>query len=108
MASVEERVKKIIVEELGVSDEQVKGEAKFIDDLGADSLDQVELVMRFEEEFERSVRDLFIEVLREARFEPTVHFERGPVFVLAALHYWVEREGTPPPDPDPGFELVSD
>jgi acyl carrier protein len=51
MASIDERVKKIIVEELGVSEDQVKPEAKFADDLGADSLDQVELIMRFEEEF---------------------------------------------------------
>jgi acyl carrier protein len=52
MASIEERVKKIIVEELGVSEDQVKPEAKFTDDLGADSLDNVELIMRFEEEFD--------------------------------------------------------
>ena len=51
MASIDERVKKIIVEELGVSEDQVKPQAKFTDDLGADSLDQVELIMRFEEEF---------------------------------------------------------
>lgn len=57
MASTEERVKKIIVEELGVSDDQVKPEAKFIDDLGADSLDNVELIMRFEEEFGIEISD---------------------------------------------------
>ena len=57
MASVEERVKKIIVEELGVNEDQVKPEAKFIDDLGADSLDQVELIMRFEEEFGIEIPD---------------------------------------------------
>jgi acyl carrier protein len=50
--SVEERVKKIIVEQLGVGEEEVVPEAKFVDDLGADSLDQVELVMAFEEEFD--------------------------------------------------------
>ncbi|MCD6451150.1 MAG: acyl carrier protein [Acidobacteria bacterium] len=50
--TVEERVKKIIVEQLGVSEEEVVPEAKFVDDLGADSLDQVELVMAFEEEFD--------------------------------------------------------
>ena len=57
MASVEERVKKIIIEELGVNEDQVKPESKFIDDLGADSLDQVELIMRFEEEFGIEIPD---------------------------------------------------
>ncbi len=57
MASVEERVKKIIVEELGVNEDQVKPEAKFSDDLGADSLDNVELIMRFEEEFGIEISD---------------------------------------------------
>ena len=50
--SVEDRVQKIVCEQLGVSAEEVKLEASFIDDLGADSLDTVELVMAFEEEFE--------------------------------------------------------
>jgi acyl carrier protein len=57
MASTEERVTKIIVEELGVNEDQVKPEAKFIDDLGADSLDNVELIMRFEEEFGIEIAD---------------------------------------------------
>lgn len=57
MASVDERIKKIIVEELGVNDDQVKSEAKFADDLGADSLDLVELIMRFEEEFGVEIPD---------------------------------------------------
>ena len=52
MSSVQERVKKIIVEQLGVSDDQVTSEASFVDDLGADSLDTVELVMALEEEFD--------------------------------------------------------
>jgi acyl carrier protein len=51
MSNIEERVKEIIVEQLGVSEDQIKPEAKFVDDLGADSLDQVELVMALEEEF---------------------------------------------------------
>lgn len=55
--SVEERVQKIVCEQLGVSEEQVKPEASFIDDLGADSLDTVELVMAFEEEFEIEIPD---------------------------------------------------
>ncbi|KPL05241.1 MAG: acyl carrier protein [candidate division Zixibacteria bacterium SM1_73] len=49
--SVEERVKKIVVEQLGVEESQVTKEASFVDDLGADSLDTVELVMALEEEF---------------------------------------------------------
>jgi len=55
--SVEDRVKKIIVEQLGVDENEVKPEASFIDDLGADSLDTVELVMAFEEEFGMEIPD---------------------------------------------------
>ena len=52
-----DRIKKIIVEQLGVNEDQVKPEAKFIEDLGADSLDTVELVMALEEEFETEIPD---------------------------------------------------
>jgi acyl carrier protein len=55
--SIESRVKEIIVEQLGVNAEQVTSTAKFIEDLGADSLDTVELVMAFEEEFNVEVPD---------------------------------------------------
>ena len=55
--SVEQRVKNIIVEQLGVKPEQVTSEAKFIEDLGADSLDTVELVMALEEEFGNEIPD---------------------------------------------------
>ncbi|HOK78522.1 MAG: acyl carrier protein [Verrucomicrobiia bacterium] len=55
--SVEQRVKDIIVEQLGVKPEQVTSEAKFIEDLGADSLDTVELVMALEEEFGQEIPD---------------------------------------------------
>ena len=55
--SVEDGVQKIVCEQLGVSAEEVKLEASFIDDLGADSLDTVELVMAFEEEFEIEIPD---------------------------------------------------
>ena len=55
--SVEDRVQKIVCEQLGVSSEEVKLEASFIDVLGADSLDTVELVMAFEEEFEIEIPD---------------------------------------------------
>jgi acyl carrier protein len=57
MAETAERVTKIIVEELGVNEDQIKPEAKFSEDLGADSLDQVELIMRFEEEFGIEIPD---------------------------------------------------
>ena len=55
--AVEERVKKIIVEQLGVEEDDVVPEATFVDDLGADSLDTVELVMALEEEFEIEIPD---------------------------------------------------
>ncbi|HPY29594.1 MAG TPA: acyl carrier protein [Verrucomicrobiota bacterium] len=55
--NIEQRVKKIIVEQLGVNEDQVTAEAKFIEDLGADSLDTVELVMALEEEFGHDIPD---------------------------------------------------
>ena len=57
MGDVAERVKKIVVEHLGVEDDKVTENASFIDDLGADSLDTVELVMAFEEEFSCEIPD---------------------------------------------------
>ncbi len=57
MSNIEARVKKIIVEQLGVKEEQVTTGASFVDDLGADSLDTVELVMALEEEFECEIPD---------------------------------------------------
>ncbi len=57
MATVAERVKKIIVDKLGVDDTEVTPEANFIQDLGADSLDTVELIMEFEKEFDVSIPD---------------------------------------------------
>jgi len=57
MSDIAERVKKIVVEHLGVEPEKVTEEANFIDDLGADSLDTVELVMAFEEEFGVEIPD---------------------------------------------------
>ena len=57
MASIEERVRDLIVEQLGVNAEQVTTDASFVDDLGADSLDTVELVMAFEEEFGIDIPD---------------------------------------------------
>jgi acyl carrier protein len=57
MSSVEERVKKLICEQLGVKEEEVTDDASFVEDLGADSLDTVELVMALEEEFETEIPD---------------------------------------------------
>ena len=57
MSTAEEKVRKIIVDQLGVSSEEVTLEASFIDDLGADSLDTVELVMALEEEFDMEIPD---------------------------------------------------
>lgn len=57
MSDIAERVKKIVVEHLGVDESKVKESASFIDDLGADSLDTVELVMAFEEEFSVEIPD---------------------------------------------------
>ena len=69
MSSVADKVKKIVVEQLGVSEDQVTPEAKFIEDLGADSLDQVELVMALEEEFGSEIPDEDAEKLTS----PTMH-----------------------------------
>lgn len=57
MSNIEDRVKKIVVEQLGVNEDQVTLEASFVDDLGADSLDTVELVMLLEEEFDTEIPD---------------------------------------------------
>ncbi|AEG31909.1 MULTISPECIES: acyl carrier protein [Thiomicrospira] len=57
MSSIEDRVKKIVVEQLGVEEAQVTPDASFVDDLGADSLDTVELVMALEEEFDCEIPD---------------------------------------------------
>ena len=57
MASIDERVRDLIVEQLGVNSDQVTPSASFVDDLGADSLDTVELVMAFEEEFGLDIPD---------------------------------------------------
>ena len=55
--SVDQKVKEIVVQQLGVNEDQVTPEASFIEDLGADSLDTVELVMAFEEEFDLEIPD---------------------------------------------------
>lgn len=65
--SVEERVKSIIVEQLGVDAEEVNPDASFIEDLGADSLDTVELIMAFEEEFGVEISDEDAEKIRRVK-----------------------------------------
>lgn len=65
--SVEDKVKQIIVEELGVDESEVTANARFIDDLGADSLDTVELVMRFEEDFGIEIPDEDAEKITSVR-----------------------------------------
>ena len=57
MSTIDERVKKIVVEQLGVKEDEVNDTSSFVDDLGADSLDTVELVMALEEEFECEIPD---------------------------------------------------
>ena len=64
MSSIEERVKKIVVEQLGVEEDEVKPEASFVDDLNADSLDLVELIMSLEEEFGTEISDEDAEKIR--------------------------------------------
>lgn len=57
MSNIEDRVRKVVVEQLGVKEEEVTLDASFVDDLGADSLDTVELVMALEEEFDCDIPD---------------------------------------------------
>jgi len=57
MESIDQRVKKIVAEQLGVNEAEIKTESSFLDDLGADSLDMVELVMALEDEFETEIPD---------------------------------------------------
>ena len=66
MSNIEDRVKKIVAEQLGVKEDEVSNESSFVDDLGADSLDTVELVMALEEEFDTEIPD------EEAEQIPTV------------------------------------
>jgi len=67
LAEIEAKVKQIIVDELGVDENEVTPNARFIDDLGADSLDTVELVMRFEEEFGIEIPDEDAEKIQSVR-----------------------------------------
>ncbi len=75
MASVEEKVKDIVAKQLDVDESEVTMEAKFVDDLGADSLDQVELVMAFEEAFDIEIPDETAESIRTVK-DAIEHIEK--------------------------------
>ena len=81
--SVEEKVKEIIVDQLGVDEKQVNAEASFIDDLGADSLDTVELVMALEEEFDIEIPDEDAEKI--ATVQNAVDYIKGQTNRVASL-----------------------
>ncbi len=72
MASVEEKVKSIIVDQLGVNESEVTGSASFVDDLGADSLDIIELVMAFEEAFSIEIPDEDAEKIKSV--QDAIHY----------------------------------
>ena len=76
--SVEEKVKNIIVEQLGVSADEVVPEASFVDDLGADSLDLVELIMVFEEEFGQEIPDEEAETIQTVKDAVSYITSRSP------------------------------
>ena len=67
MSTVEERVKKIVCEQLGVKESEVQNSSSFVEDLGADSLDTVELVMALEEEFEIEISDEDAEKIQKVK-----------------------------------------
>jgi acyl carrier protein len=74
---IEAKVKEIVMEQLGVDEEEVTQEASFVDDLGADSLDTVELVMAFEEEFDIEIPDTDAEKI--SRVKEAVEYIKGHI-----------------------------
>jgi acyl carrier protein len=74
---IEAKVKEIVMEQLGVDEEEVTSEASFVDDLGADSLDTVELVMAFEEEFDIEIPDTDAEKI--SRVKEAVEYIKGHI-----------------------------
>ena len=94
MSSVADKVKSIIVEQLGVDEEEVTPDASFVDDLGADSLDVVELVMAFEEEFGVEIPDDDAEKITRVR-EAIAYIEQ---------HGKAQEVGTATPATRPGTE----
>ena len=100
MENIEQRVKKIVAEQLGVNEADVKNESSFVNDLGADSLDTVELVMALEEEFETEMYVYYVsneynfEPLENLpEFEPTHCRKCGKVIALADGGYSYSSEG---------------
>jgi acyl carrier protein len=83
MDKLEERVRSIIVEQLGVNEEQVTPDASFIDDLSADSLDTVELIMAFESEFDMEIEDDEVEQSKEGCADQEGNFEDKIVALTA-------------------------
>jgi acyl carrier protein len=81
MSSIEERVKKIVAEQLGVKEEEVQAEASFVEDLGADSLDTVELVMALEEEFETEIPDEEAEKITTVKLD-RLHYAEPRLIIL--------------------------
>ena len=83
MENIEQRVRKIVAEQLGVNEAEIKNDSSFVDDLGADSLDTVELVMALEEEFEMEIPDELAERFKFARQKSKLAGEiRGSFFVV--------------------------
>ncbi len=96
---IEERVKKIVVEQLGVKEDEVTNAASFVDDLGADSLDTVELVMALEEEFECEIPDeeaekittvqQAIDYINHTRADFLPETKAATTYVVAAFFFWL-------------------
>ena len=85
MSDIQERVKKIIIEQLGVKEEEVKNESSFVDDLGADSLDTVELVMALEEEFDTEIPDEEAEKITTVQSAPKSSTKEDSFFTSSSL-----------------------
>ena len=98
MAAVDDKVKQIIVEQLGVDEGEVTSSASFVDDLGADSLDTVELVMALEEEFGTEISDEDAEKIRTVQDAVDYIDERDRVWVATRLdiarHWHQHHAGT--------------
>ena len=90
MSTIEERVKKIIIEQLGVKEEEVKPEASFENDLGADSLDTVELVMALEEEFETEIPDEEAEKIKTV--QAAIDYVNNQAMLFLPLSLGLQRQ----------------
>ena len=90
MDNIEQRVKKIVAEQLGVNEADVKNESSFVNDLGADSLDTVELVMALEEEFETEIPDEEAEKITTVQQADRLH-QGTSQEVLSAASRWAPR-----------------